>query len=166
MSIAHVASHSCVLMAMMLCYLARLCTCSLAPSACCVQAAERCSKVKPASKAVLCVSGGGLSRATQLQSLSAALPLLSHLQPHISEVVLTYFTMNNALAEVLTAAVTAEQGWGGVRLSPCDRAHMANRHSQYSTHSPPSTTARTQLRSVSWQRPNKFHVGPAAADMP
>ncbi len=51
------------------------------------------------------------------QALRAALPLLSHLQPHISELVLTHFTMSNALAEVLTVAVTTEQGWGGVKLS-------------------------------------------------
>ncbi len=71
----------------------------------------------PESSIELRLCGKDLSVTDQPAHFSAALPLLSHLQPHISELVLTHFTMSNALAEVLTAAVTAEQGWGGVRLS-------------------------------------------------
>ncbi len=85
--------------------------------ACCVQVAEKAKSIQPRTKANLHVSGQAVSCAGQPQVLASALEHLSHLQPHISELVLTHFTMSNALAEVLTAAVTAEQGWGGVRLS-------------------------------------------------
>ncbi len=98
------------------------------PITLCMQAVERCSKVRPASAAELRLSTQSMQHTDQPQALASALEHLSHLQPHISELVLTHFTMSNALAEVLTAAVSAKQGWGGVRLTldevfwPADQA--------------------------------------------